>query len=102
MPVNFMDLVDRAAANFRMARVSADKAYSSRTSLSTIRYHGAEPFIPFKKNARTFGLDVWGRAHQFFLENREQFLLHYHQRSNARPNLDLIMWKVVSTFDRWW
>lgn len=71
-----------------MGEISCDKAYSSRANLELIENVGAVPFIPFKKNTsgnrvknRTLG--TWGRMYHYFLYRHDEFLEHYHKRSNA-------------------
>src|SRR5262249_47805619 len=86
----YPDLVERTAARFTVARVSADKAYSSRINLSATEQVGAQPFIPFKVNAKAYGTDVWGRMFHFFQYNRGQFLRNYHQRSNVETTFHMI------------
>ena len=82
------NLVEQTAKNFKVGEVSCDKAYSSRANLELIENVGAVPFIPFKKNTsgnrvknRTLG--TWGRMYHYFMYRHEEFLEHYHKRSNA-------------------
>jgi len=78
-------LVEETAKTFRVGEVSGDKAYSSRVNLQAIEDLGAVPFIPFKKNVtgkRAMGT-AWGRMYHYFLYKHEEFLEHYHKRSNA-------------------
>jgi transposase len=81
-------LVEETAKNFKVSEVSCDKAYSSRMNLELIENAGAVPYIPFKKNTsgkrvknRTLG--TWGRMYHYFMYKHEEFLEHYHKRSNA-------------------
>jgi transposase len=89
-------LVERTAERFSVARVSADKAYSSRINLSATEQIGAQPFIPFKINAKPYGMDVWGRMYHYFMLNRGQFLKHYHCRSNVETTFSMIKAKFGS------
>ena len=86
----FMDLVDDTATRFSLKRVSADKAYSSKLNLMTVADAGAVPYIAFKKNARSWGMDLWGRTLDLFLNHREEFLTHYHKRSNVETTFHMI------------
>jgi transposase/predicted nucleic acid-binding Zn finger protein len=88
----FPALVDRAASTFNIARVSADKAYSSRANHLAVESVGAEPYIAFKTNALAYGsdADVWSRMYAFFVLNREEFLRHYHQRSNVETTFSMV------------
>jgi transposase len=80
----FAPLVDRTAANgFAMKDVTADKAYLSHDNLATVEKVGATPYIPFKSNSGSGGSAAWERMHHLFALNKEDFLAHYHKRSNA-------------------
>ncbi|MCD4666819.1 transposase [archaeon] len=70
---------------FDIKEVSCDRAYSSRKNLELISDVGATPYIPFKKGttARTCGMTMWRKMYHYFLYKHEDFLSHYHKRSNA-------------------
>jgi transposase len=51
---------------------------------------GATPYIPFKSNAKAVSRSkkrkpspTWARLYHYFQLNREEFLEHYHRRSNV-------------------
>src|SRR5205807_10194110 len=77
------DLVNATARQFTISEVSADKAYLSRENLELVERLGGSPFIPFKSNsiAGEPG-SAWQRAYGYFQFRREEFLRHYHKRSN--------------------
>ena len=84
-------LVQATAKNFDMREVSADKAYSARFNMNTIVACGAEPFIPFKVNAGPCRYSaLWSRLYHYFAMNREDFLAHYHKRSNVETTFSMI------------
>lgn len=89
-------LLHTALRRFKPERLSADKAYSSRAILQRIHDAGATPLIPFKYNAsgkapsRSEGADLWGRMYHFFMYQREEFLGHYHRRSNVESTFHMI------------
>lgn len=78
-------LVEQTARNFKVGEVSCDKAYSSRENLQVISDVGAVAFIPFKKNttARKKGVPIWAKMYHYFLYKHDEFLEHYHKRSNV-------------------
>lgn len=79
-------LVKSTAEHFMMREVSADKGYSGQHNLQIIANCGAIPYIPFKKNIRSCNSDslvIWRIMHRYFTEHKEEFLKHYHKRSNA-------------------
>ena len=80
----FVPLVEQTARNFHMAEVSADKAYLSHKNLAAIEAVNGTPFIPFKSNTVATTEDsAWGRMYHYFMLKREDFLAHYHRRSNV-------------------
>jgi transposase len=83
-------LVETAAKNFTLREVSADKAYSSRRCLESISATGATPFIPFKSSARPTGTDLYRKLYHFFSLNRDEFMAHYHKRSNVESTMSMI------------
>lgn len=78
-------LIKSASRHFQMKEVSADKGYCSRQSMVIISEHGAIPYIPFKKNASTKSktAGIWRAMFQYFRDHNEEFLAHYHLRSNV-------------------
>ena len=79
-----------------MGEVSCDKAYSSRKNLELIENVGAVPFIPFKKNVsgkRDKGTGIWKKMYHYFMYKHEEFLEHYHKRSNSETIFHMIKTK---------
>lgn len=95
--LQFKPLVKTTALNFKMRDVPADKAYSSRANLELVKSLGGMPFIPFKSNAtgEAEGSLVWEQLWHYYQLNREDFLTHYHKRSNVEST----MWMIKSKFD---
>ncbi len=85
---------------FNMEELSGDKAYSSRDNLSFLNDNGVMPFIPFRKNmtenAKGGGY-IWKKMFHYFHYNQEQFLQHYHARSNAETTFYMIKSKFNDT-----
>ncbi|HYR75894.1 MAG TPA: transposase [Pyrinomonadaceae bacterium] len=94
----FKPLVETTAANgFNLSEVSADKAYLGGENLLTTLRHGAIPYIPFKTNSKpsalsTYGAKstLWDRMFHFYMQHREEFLGHYHKRSNVETTFHMI------------
>src|SRR3989338_6328850 len=86
------ELVKTTSENFEMEEVSADKAYLSRDNMNLIEEAGATPFIPFKSNAtaKPKGSAIWKKMFYYFQLNNEDFLDHYHKRSNAESSVFMI------------
>ena len=89
-------LVDKTAlSGFKMAEVSADKAYLGGANLQTILRHGAMPYIPFKSNSvaqsrYTPKSTLWTRMFHFYSLNQERFMQSYHKRSNVETTFHMI------------
>src|SRR3989344_4356570 len=84
-------LVNETAENFKMEEISADKAYLGQDNLELIESKGATPFIPFKSNNKPSGNGmIWKKMFYYFQLNNEQFLEHYHARSNAETSVHMI------------
>lgn len=77
------DLVRETAKNFRIAEVSADKGYSSVENHEVIADCGGTPFIAFKRVATGWSGGLWTKMFHYFSLRREEFLRHYHRRSNV-------------------
>jgi transposase len=79
-----------------MKEVSADKAYLGSPNLLTTLRQGAIPYIPFKSNSKagesTYGAKstLWDRMIHFYNFHREEFLTHYHKRSNVETTFHMI------------
>lgn len=86
------DLVLRTAQNFNINEVSADKGYLSRKNYDIIDKVGGKAYIPFKSNVseRTYGSPSWKKMYYFFMFHREEFMQHYHKRSNVESTFHMI------------
>lgn len=91
----FKSLVEQTAkSGFKMAEISADKAYLGASNIHTALKHGAMPYIPFKTNSRgDRNGSVWARLFHFYNFKREEFLEHYHKRSNVETVFSMIKGK---------
>jgi transposase len=86
-------MIEEAHLNgFEIREVVADRAYSSRENLIAVNEIGAVPYIPFKSSAtgRAIGSMFWAKMYHYFQFNREEFMQHYHQRSNAETTFQMI------------
>jgi transposase len=83
-------LVDTTAKNFDVKEVSADKGYSSRIAHDAVAKVGAVPFIAFKANTTGGVGGLYQKMFHYFSFNREDFLAHYHRRSNIESTVMMI------------
>ena len=85
-------LVEATARNFQMGTVLADKAYSSKRNIQAVSDNGATPYIPFRKGFTAGGdaSTLWHKLWHYYHFNREEFLAHYHLRSNVESTFSMI------------
>lgn len=95
----FGPLVKKTAEGFTINEVSADLAYSSRANLQTVANAGGKAYIPFKKSAtgKAKGSTLWGKMYHYFQLNRDEFMEHYHKRSNIEATNAAIKRKFGET-----
>jgi len=95
----FKPLLDRTAAYFDIAEISADKAYLSRKNLEAAAAQGAVPYIPFKKGTtgKARGSRWWSKMFHYYQFKREDFDRHYHQRSNIETAFAMVKAKFGSS-----
>lgn len=91
-------LTRETAENFKINEVSADKAYGSFENYNVIEQCGGMPFIMFKDNhtAKGFqlstgrGSNLWTKMYHYFQFNQDEYLKHYHKRSNVETTFSMI------------
>lgn len=104
----FEPLVRRAHEDgFSLNEVSADKAYSSKLNLKLIDDLGGTPYVPFRKNVtdkpariKTHNRDghsIWIKMYHYFKFRNEEFMEHYHKRSNVETTFFMIKQKFGET-----
>jgi len=95
----FGPLVKKTAEGFTINEVSADLAYSSRLNLQLAANAGGKAYIPFKKSAtgRAGGSALWKKMFHYFQLNRDDFMEHYHKRSNIEATNAAIKRKFGET-----
>ncbi|MFH0862426.1 MAG: transposase [Candidatus Altiarchaeota archaeon] len=89
----FAPLITEAyEGGFEIKEITADKAYTSRDNYNLANKIGATAYLPFKKNdtGKSRGSLTWTRMYHYFQLNREEFLQHYHQRSNVESTMNMV------------
>jgi len=94
----FPELVKTTAENFEIREVSGDKAYLSTNNLMAVKELGGTAYIPFKSNSsgRTHKSKIWKKMLHLFLYKQEEFMAHYHKRSNVETAFFMIKSKFGS------
>lgn len=93
----FVPLVKTTAQNgFNIREMTADKAYSSRDNLEAVAQVGGQAYIPFRSNAtgKSRGSALWWKMFLYFQLNQEDFMKHYHKRSNVESTFNMIKAKL--------
>jgi transposase len=84
-------LVETTAENFTVKEVSADKAYLSHENLDLLHTMGGTAYVPFKSNSTPGEAgSLWESMFHYYQFRREDFLKHYHQRSNAESTFSMV------------
>ena len=87
----FKQLAATTRQNFTVNEMSGDKAYSSFANLEFVEEIGGTPYIAFKSNSRgETRPGIWEKMHAHFTLNREDYLKHYHKRSNVESTFSAI------------
>jgi transposase len=87
----FKPLVEATAQNFKIEAVAADKAYLSHDNLELVDTLGGTAYVPFKPtNVPGEAGTVWERMYFYYNLNRQEFLKHYHQRSNVESTFSMV------------
>lgn len=84
------DLVNATAVNFEVREVLGDKAYGSLRNYDVIASHGAVPFIPFKSTHTGKGGGLWKKMFHLYHFHSDEYLTHYHQRSNIETTFSMM------------
>lgn len=83
---------------FVVKELSADKAYLSNENLVAIETAHAVPYITFKSNSKGTGeSDAWRRLWHMFEARNDEFLAHYHRRSNVESAFSMVKRKFGSS-----
>ena len=86
----FVPLVKETEKHFEIGEVSADKAYLSVENFETVAECGGQAFIAFKSNSTGAVGGVFEKAFHFFQFNQEEYMKHYHLRSNVESTFSAI------------
>ena len=92
----FIPLVNETASlGFSMEEVSADKAYNSIDNYNAVQQVGGTAYIPYKSNTTALSntgnrARLWRKMFHYFQLNQDEFLQHYHNRSNVETTFHAI------------
>jgi len=85
----FIPLVQETESmGFDIQEISVDKAYNSIVNYNAVQDVGGTAYIPYKSNITAMSntgnkARLWRKMFYYFKLNQEDFLMHYHNRSNV-------------------
>jgi len=83
-------LTEKTAESFTIREMSADKAYASQSNFEAVESLNAQFFPLFRRNT-TGGIGgAFEKAFHYFSLHREEYLQHYHKRSNVESTVSMI------------
>lgn len=86
----FIPLLKETRKHFEIGEVSADKAYVSYENFEAVAECGGRAFIAFKSNNTGAAGGHFEKAFHFFQFNQEEYMAHYHKRSNVESTFSAI------------
>jgi transposase len=86
----FVPLVKETRRHFEIGEVSADKAYASYDNFEEVAAMGGQLFAAFKENTTGAVGGLFAKAFHFFQFNQEEYLAHYHKRSNVESTISAV------------
>jgi Transposase DDE domain/SWIM zinc finger len=84
------EMVNSTARNFKIGEVSADAAYATKNCAEAIARVGGTPFIALRANATGGAGGAYRQMFHYFSYRREDFVSHYHRRSNVESTFSMI------------
>lgn len=86
----FLPLLKETANGFTIGEVSADKAYVSYEHFEEVAGVGGQFFPSFKSNTTGARGGYFERAFHYFQFKKEEYLAHYHLRSNVESTFSMV------------
>jgi transposase len=86
----FAPLLKATAKTFTIREASADSAYLSYDNMELVASLGGTPYIAFKSNTAANEGGTLARMFHLYNFNRDEYLSHYHKRSNVETTVSMI------------
>ena len=86
----FIPMLEATARKFSINEVSADAAYCSYDNFQAVTDAGGNPFIAFRANATGASGGTYEKMFHFYSLRRDEYLTHYHRRSNVESTFSMI------------
>ncbi len=89
----FVPMLNTTRRNFAIREVSADSAYLSYENAEAVGQAGGTAFIVPKSNTTAAQGGLFAKMFHYYCLNRDEFLAHYHKRSNVESTNMMIKTK---------
>jgi transposase len=86
----FVPLLRETSRGFHIGEVSADKAYGSLENFEEVANMGGQAYIAFKSSATGAAGGAYGKAFHYFQFKADEYMEHYHRRSNVESTFSAI------------
>ena len=86
----FIPLLKKTKEGFDVREVSGDKAYSGYDNFDAVAAIGATAYFAFKETASGRLGGTYAKMLRTFLANQEDYLAHYHKRSNVESTFSMM------------
>jgi transposase len=83
-------MIKTTRRNFTIKELSADAAYSSQANMEAVVEAGGTPYIAFKENTTGAIGGLFEKMFHFYCFHKDEFLAHYHKRSNVESTFSMI------------
>jgi transposase len=87
-------LTKETAKGFTVKEMTSDKAYTSVENFEAVNGVGGQLYSAFKVNASGAVGGLFEKAYLLFRLNKEDYMKHYHQRSNAESTFSAVKRKM--------
>jgi transposase len=92
--VQLPQLTKETAKGFTVKEMSADAAYPSLENFQAVDAVGGQLYAAFKLNTSGAVGGLFERAYLMFRMHKEEYLKHYHQRSNSESTFSALKRKI--------
>jgi transposase len=86
----FRPLLQTTAENFKVEEISADKGYLAVENVNAVAECGGVAFIAPKVNTTGGAGGLFEKMFHCYLFRRDEFLTHYHSRSNVESVFSMV------------
>lgn len=83
-------LLETTRRNFTVKELSADAIYATQDNFRAVAAAGATPYITFKENTTGSVGGLFAKAFHYYCAFRDDFLKHYHRRSNIESTFSMV------------